>query len=452
MADRLCVRLQSGVEGFNSLSWLSSQRLPFPHPAYKDGKKEQSMATYLKNGPQLLANEMERIKKHISAPNRDYLLKYQDFLALNGRKDRTQWKRLYEIRAVCELGVCNDFMSLTKEETEEIVRRINKMKVRSGINRDHDLNVYSKARTKLTFKQFIKWLLGSDADPIIGWVKMGKAASIQKLPTDMLTESDIERLVSVCLNPRDRFLIMLMWDSGARIGEILNCRIKDLSLSANGPSRITLNGKTGLRVTPLSVSVPYAARYINEWRADAKGDDPLFITIQKNRPTKNAMDYPNVKKMLSDAKARCKLDKRLHAHLFRFSRCTFLISKGMSTTAMTKFFGWSSAKMIQHYGKLDTSQVEQDFYRATGMKTNGEPERPKLIIKKCYKCHANAETTDKFCPACGTSLDRSEYEDLLEQIKMKEELDDIKMKINILLNSLDQETQKKLMRMMKGEQ
>ncbi len=408
------------------------------------------MAKYLENGPCILKSELQHIEKGVSEPNRAYLLKYEDFLSLNGRKDRTRYKRLFELRTVCGLGVCKDFKALTKEDVEEIVRRVNRLKAMTaeGKSLDRDLNSYSKARIKLTFKQFVRWLLDSKADALVGWVKLDMNATNAKLPTEMLDETDIERLLTACRNVRDRALICLLWDTGARIGEVLNLRMKDLTLSSKGPSRIILTGKTGTRITPLSVSVPALTRYVNEWRRGAASEAPLFVTIRHNEPTQQAMDYPNVKTLLVDLKRRSGLEKRLHAHVLRYSRCTYLISHGMSTSAMVKFFGWKNEKMVGHYGKLSTAQVEEDFFRAMGMKQNGEPEKPKLTAKLCYKCHAANEPTAHFCINCASSLDKTPYEQLDDYESLRSELHDMKAAFNLLLERLDAKTKENVMKVL----
>ena len=386
------------------------------------------MAKYLVNGPHILENELKRIDKDVEEPNRSYLKSYQDFLALNSKKERTQYKRLSELRAICGLQACKDFRKLTKKDAEEIVRRVNKLKVRTaeGKTLNQDLNAYSKARTKLTFKQFVTWLDPKTAPESVGWIKLDRSATSEKLPEEMLTEEDVQKLLDACKgNIRNRALISLIWDSGARIGEILNLKVKDLTLSSSGPSRVVLTGKTGTRVTPLADSVPALAIYLNSLRRGAKPADPLFTTLQNGLPTDNALDYPDVKKLLGELKARSGVIKRVHAHVFRYSRCTYLVAHGMSANALMRHFGWKSTKMVEHYGKLSTAQVEEDFYRATGLNHGHEPDKPKLI-STCWKCHASAEAGAVYCVNCGSALDKTQFEKLDEHERMAKELAEIK--------------------------
>jgi site-specific recombinase XerD len=400
------------------------------------------VAGYLSNGPKALRCELARIETQVQGPNRKYLVDYGDYLGLNNRKERTIMKRLMELRIVCRLGVCDDLKKLTRTEVEEIVRQINRLEVqnRLGKNTHKPVATYSKARIRITFKAFMKWLLGNKADELVGWIKMDRGAVISKLPDELLTEDDVERLLNACKNPRDKALISLLWDAGARIGEILNLKVKDIVMSADSPCYVMLDGKTGRRRTPLSVSVPFLARYINEMRRDVGAEAPLFITINHNTPTANALDYTNVKMLFEDLKERSRLSKRLHSHLFRYSRCSFLASKGMPNEAMKLFFGWSNLKMLDHYSKLSGKQVDEAFYTTLGMKENVEPEKPKLAIKQCWKCHTNNETMARYCANCGNPLDKSPVEQLDEMESVKQRLDKMTRAFDLLMEKAEPHT------------
>lgn len=78
----------------------------------------------------------------------------------------------------------------------------------------------------------------------------------RNLPVDQLiSRMDITRLVDACEKPRDRALIMLMWDSGARISELLDLNIGHVQFDKYG-AVIIVTGKTGMRRLRLISSVP----------------------------------------------------------------------------------------------------------------------------------------------------------------------------------------------------
>ena len=83
---------------------------------------------------------------------------------------------------------------------------------------------------------------------------------------------------------RDKVMLSVLYDSGARVQELVDLRVKDVSLEA--PAVITLHGKGDkIRQVPIMSSTAellknYLAKY-KPGSGIAKGDQPLFIN-QKN--------------------------------------------------------------------------------------------------------------------------------------------------------------------------
>ena len=72
----------------------------------------------------------------------------------------------------------------------------------------------------------------------------------RKLDADLLTPSEIERLLRVCSNRaptgiRNRALLAVAWRSGLRIGEVLALRPKDIDLDAG--ALVVQHGKNDRR-------------------------------------------------------------------------------------------------------------------------------------------------------------------------------------------------------------
>lgn len=80
---------------------------------------------------------------------------------------------------------------------------------------------------------------------------------------------------------RDRFFIMLMYDTGARVQEMLDIKLCDLQLGRS--PKITLYGKGNkTRVVPLmQKTVQHLQKYLSEFHTDATmpPDTPLFYSV-----------------------------------------------------------------------------------------------------------------------------------------------------------------------------
>ena len=212
----------------------------------------------------------------------------------------------------------------TRRDIENVVMAINKGKSRdiNGNPTNNDLAILSKRKLKQILRAFYKWLYNSDNYPdIVKWVKVDREVP-NKLPEDLLSEEEVKKLIENCKNLRDKTIIALLWDTGMCVGELLNLKIHDITMS-DGISHVKVSGKTGERQVPLTFSVPYLARYLNDFRKSDVQDGPLFTTFEHNICSDTPIDYIHIRKMLGDLKERTKLEKRLYPHLFRHSRATY---------------------------------------------------------------------------------------------------------------------------------
>lgn len=61
---------------------------------------------------------------------------------------------------------------------------------------------------------------------------------------DLITDNEIKKLIETCNYSRDKALISLLAESGARVGEIGKLRLKDVKFDKYGVI-LSLNGKMG---------------------------------------------------------------------------------------------------------------------------------------------------------------------------------------------------------------
>jgi len=395
---------------------------------------------YLEDGEYRLNSELKKLRELVAEPNRSYAMGYRDHLELNNRKYRTIARRLGELRYMLLLLGNVDAKKATREDMENVIRLTNRSKMAN----------ISKRKSKMTLRAFYKYLFQSNTYPdVVSWIDLGKDDS-HKLPEDMLTEDDIERLIGVCKNQRDKTLVALLWDTGMRVGELLNLKVRDVKLTDN-VSFVMVSGKTGDRRVPITFSVPYLANYINNFRQNTLQDDPLLCTFKHNTISNTPMDYPNVRKLLSDLKIRAKLQKRLYAHLFRHSRATFY-ANSLTEQQAKLFFGWTGGStMVGRYTHLSGRDIDNAILKANGLpNSNGEPIKPKLSIKECQKCHERNETTAKYCAKCGTPLDVNVVENSINFERTIEELRVIKEALALLMAKIDPETREKILKIVKN--
>ena len=390
---------------------------------------------YLHQGDYKLTIELQKWAD-VADPNRTYAFEYKAYLEANNRKSLTTYRRLSELRYIFGFVTSKDAKQLTKRDAESIVRCINvaKRRLANGQGTNEDMASITKGKMKLTFKAFMKWLYDSkDYPDCVDWIKV-KTDSTKKLPEDMLSEEDVNKLIGACLNQRDKTIIALLWDAGLRIGELLNLKMKDFSLEKEGISHLVVSGKTGMRQAGLVFSVPYLANYINDMRKTAKPDEPLFIVINHNRITDRPLDYTHVLKLLRDLKERAGFTKRVYPHLFRHSRATYYANK-LTEQQLKEQFGWvGDSAMMAQYVHLSGRDMDSALSKANGLSSKrNEIQKPQ--IRRCFKCDQSNEVTAILCSNCGSSLDTIER--IGELDKLQQKIDHLENLIEYLVKGKD---------------
>lgn len=169
---------------------------------------------------------------------------------------------------------------------------------------------------------------------------------------------------------RDRFFIMLLYDTGARVQEILNIKLYDIQLGRL--PKVTLFGKgRKTRVVPLmDKTVRHLQKYLSVFHTDITlaADLPLFYSVahgEKHPLTARMIQYILQK---YGKRARCvcpEVPENVHPHLFRHSRAMHLYQEGMDLTLVSQWLGHSQLETTQIYAHADTEHKRKAIAAAT---------------------------------------------------------------------------------------
>ena len=294
-----------------------------------------------------------------------------------------------------------DFDTASKKDIEDLVSKINQKDISPVTRQD-----YLKK-----LKQLDKWLNGGEeCSEKTKWIKTGLGKKHLKLPSQLVTPKEVKELLSATENVRDRALIHLLWESGARIGEVINMKMNSVEFD-NGEARIRLHGKVGERQVLLLESVRDLKEYIKT-RQQSEQDDPLFVLFG-NRGKGEPMTHQSVNEMLKDLKKRTQIVKHIHAYLFRHSRASYLASQGLNEAQLCMIFGWTiGSKQPATYIHLSGAQVEQAYKQLYGMeKTKSEENH----VNKCQVCGEINQAKTDVCQNCFNPLT------VMGALKMKQE-------------------------------
>lgn len=221
--------------------------------------------------------------------------------------------------------------------------------------------------------------------------KKGVSYMSQKSLKSILTQPDVKNKLGL----RNRFFMIVMYDTGGRIQEVLDLRLRDISLDLDIPC-IYLTGKGNkVRAVPLmEKTVLHLKEYLKVFHpTDLKNtDDPLFYTVIKGK--KGAMSPDNVsvfiKKYADQARFSCpEVPGNVHAHLFRHSRAMHLYQSGIPLSYIKDFLGHESATTTSIYASADTTMIRDALEKAAGMDDASTKEIPvwedneEMILKLC---------------------------------------------------------------------
>jgi len=169
---------------------------------------------------------------------------------------------------------------------------------------------------------------------------------------------------------RDRFFIMLMYDTGARIQEMVDIKLHDLQIDKF--PKITLHGKGNkTRVVPLmDKTVQHLQKYISVFhnRTPLSSDTPLFYSV--TRGNMNSLTDRRIRYLLKEygdkAREVCSdVPENVHPHLFRHSRAMHLYQAGMDLTFVSQWLGHAHLETTQIYAHADTEHKRIAIAAAT---------------------------------------------------------------------------------------
>ncbi len=333
----------------------------------------------------------------ISKQNAKYIEAHTEFLKAKQSNIRTVIKHLYHIRRFFRLlkNPKKDFKELTKDDIQAAMARME----------DTEYGAETKRNIKVVVKAFWKHLKGDDEfyPPEVRWIKTAGGGAGRKLPEDLLTEDEIRNMINKASTLRNKAIIALLYDTGCRIGELLNMRKKDVELNTT-PAHVLLDGKTGPRIVPIIFSAPYVAQYIN-FISEKKSTEPLWTVYNNGKDTDRKSDYAGIRKMLKDIALKAKIGKRIHPHLFRHSRATSYANK-LTEQQLKHMFGWTGgSKMAATYVHMSGRDIDNAVLQANGLKPLENLVGSELKAKVCPRCQFQNTMESKYCNRCALPLD-----------------------------------------------
>lgn len=187
----------------------------------------------------------------------------------------------------------------------------------------------------------------------------------KKVPNKMIsyfTEEEIKIIINY-LNKENNLkyltLLCVLYETGARVNELINIKIEDIVLSDN--ASITLYGKRNkIRIVPISQElVKLLNKYFKNQYFDY-GEGLLFYSKNHKQYSRFGINY--IIKSLVD---KLKLEHsnyfkgNYHPHSFRHSKATHLYNNGIPLLYIKDFLGHSTITTTEIYATPDSKKQRE---------------------------------------------------------------------------------------------
>ena len=375
-------------------------------------------------------NNMAKTLEPLSEVNRNLIFSCKNYLFTRDLSKPRVIKYMEVLKKVSDIVessdefVNKDISKLTKNEIQSLI----------GIIQEKDYSPWTKQSYRVIIKKFFCWVENCDEGIIpdkVRWIKINFSRAEAKLPGegDLINKEEVQRAIDTCDRIRDRAFISILYESGARIGEIASLRMSNLVFDQYGV-QVNVLGKTGARRIRL-VNSAFLLKTLVEthpFREDRHA--PLWLNSNELEK-KEAMKYSSFKTILNVAFRRAGIKKRCNPHLFRHSRATEMASY-LTEFQMNQYFGWKQGSdMPSTYVHMNGKEVEGAVLAMNGIikEERIESEDKAKICPRCEKL--NPSNTD-FCLTCNIPLDTRTAINL-------EQRDKEQKKMNLIMNELIKE-------------
>lgn len=165
---------------------------------------------------------------------------------------------------------------------------------------------------------------------------------------------------------RDMVLLSLMYDSGARVQEICDLRVRDIRLKK--PYTVMLTGKgSKTRAVPIMAGTADALmNYLSENRLNVleKSDCTLFCNHQRGKLTRAGITYILKKYFDAARQANPNLPQNISPHIFRHSKAMHMLQAGINLIYIRDFLGHAHVETTEVYAKADTEMRRKEIESA----------------------------------------------------------------------------------------
>ena len=293
-------------------------------------------------------------------------------------------------------GVILSFLAFLEESGTDI-HRLTRQDISGYVAQDQDNGLKTGAiRTKLrAIYAFIHFLVDREVLPYELLYKKIRIKPEELLPK-AIPSQDLQSLLSVINNIRDRALILLLLRTGMRIGELLNVKIPDIHMS---DQKILLyQGEKNYQGRVVYFNED-AQEALKMWLAIRDTSQP-YLFYSRSRKTISYVAAWNVMRNALDAAGLS--HKGYSLHCLRHTFATDMLNAGLRLEVLQQLLGHQSIEITRRYARMSDTTRETEYFKAMTTIENGgsyEPHRINTELQAVFTEKKLISSYDKKLPA-----------------------------------------------------
>lgn len=155
---------------------------------------------------------------------------------------------------------------------------------------------------------------------------------------------------------RDATLLAVLYDTGARVQELLDLRVRDIRLEPPPLLNLTGKGNKARQVPLMAPTTKLLSRYLDEWHLERNGtqDGPVFFNRRRQKMTRAGVAFILEKYAAQARRHSTDIPEHVTPHALRHSKAMHLLQSGVNLIYIRDLMGHTDIATTEIYARADT--------------------------------------------------------------------------------------------------